>query len=45
MTPLSTLPEQIATRLRRNFLRGVLAPGDSIKERDNGYCQVVYASL
>ncbi len=31
----STLPEQIALRLRRNILRGVLAPGDSIKERDN----------
>ncbi|HKL45776.1 MAG TPA: GntR family transcriptional regulator [Roseovarius sp.] len=35
MTPSSTLPEQIATHLRRNILRGVLAPGDPIKERDN----------
>lgn len=35
MTASSSLPEQIATRLRRNILRGVLAPGDSIKERDN----------
>lgn len=31
----STLPEQIALRLRRDILRGVLAPGDPIKERDN----------
>ena len=29
-----TLPEQIAQRLRREILRGTLAPGDSIKERD-----------
>lgn len=30
-----TLPEQIAHQLRRDILRGVLRPGDSIKERDN----------
>lgn len=30
-----TLPDQIARRLRRDILRGTLAPGDSIKERDN----------
>lgn len=30
-----TLPEQIAQQLRRDILRGTLAPGDSIKERDN----------
>ena len=30
-----TLPEQIAQRLRRDILRGRLAPGDPIKERDN----------
>lgn len=30
-----SLPEQIALRLRRDILRGVLAPGDPIKERDN----------
>ena len=29
-----TLAEQIADRLRRDILRGVLAPGASIKERD-----------
>lgn len=29
------LPEQIAKRLRRDILRGKLAPGDQIKERDN----------
>lgn len=28
------LPEQIATQLRRDILRGKLAPGDSVKERD-----------
>ncbi|MCP1168783.1 GntR family transcriptional regulator [Limimaricola litoreus] len=31
----SPLPEQIALRLRRDILRGTLAPGDPIKERDN----------
>lgn len=30
-----TLPETIAHQMRRNILRGQLAPGDSIKERDN----------
>lgn len=30
-----TLPEQIAQTLRRDILRGKLAPGESIKERDN----------
>jgi len=29
------LAEQIANRLRRDILRGKLAPGDSVKERDN----------
>jgi len=29
-----TLPEQIADRLRRDILRGILAPGAPIKERD-----------
>lgn len=33
--PDSTLPEQIATRLRRDILRGVLAPGTAVKERDH----------
>jgi DNA-binding GntR family transcriptional regulator len=28
------LPEQIANQLRRDILRGKLAPGDSLKERD-----------
>ncbi len=31
----STLPDQIATRLRRDILRGVLAPGTAVKERDH----------
>ncbi|PZX18790.1 GntR family transcriptional regulator [Palleronia aestuarii] len=31
---LSSLPEQIADRLRRDILRGDLAPGAAIKERD-----------
>lgn len=31
----STLPEQIAQQLRRDILRGKLAPGASIKERDS----------
>ncbi|GAD57246.1 GntR family transcriptional regulator [Limimaricola cinnabarinus] len=31
----ATLPEQIALKLRRDILRGTLAPGDPIKERDN----------
>ncbi len=35
MMTASTLPEQIALKLRRDILRGVLAPGDPIKERDN----------
>jgi len=35
MNASPTLPEQIAQRLRRNILRGVLEPGCSIKERDN----------
>lgn len=30
-----TLPEQIATQLRRDILRGKLAAGQTIKERDN----------
>jgi DNA-binding GntR family transcriptional regulator len=30
-----TLAEQIANRLRRDILRGKLAPGTSVKERDN----------
>ncbi len=30
-----TLPETIAHQMRREILRGKLAPGDSIKERDN----------
>lgn len=30
-----TLAEQIATRLRREILRGVLAPGTPVKERDH----------
>lgn len=30
----ATLPEQIADQLRRDILRGTLAPGDPIKERD-----------
>lgn len=30
-----TLPEQIANQLRRDILRGRLAPGAAIKERDN----------
>ena len=30
-----TLPETIAQQLRRDILRGKLAPGESIKERDN----------
>ena len=30
-----TLPEQIARHLRRDILRGKLAPGATIKERDN----------
>ena len=30
-----TLPEQIANRLRREILRGVLAPGTPVKERDH----------
>lgn len=33
--PESTLPEQIATRLRRDILRGDLAPGTAVKERDH----------
>jgi DNA-binding GntR family transcriptional regulator len=32
--PEPTLPEQIANQLRRDILRGTLAPGDSLKERD-----------
>lgn len=31
----TTLPEQIADRLRRDILRGTLAPGTAIKERDH----------
>lgn len=30
-----TLPEQIANQLRRDILRGTLAPGAPVKERDN----------
>ncbi|AUC52071.1 MAG: GntR family transcriptional regulator [Sagittula sp.] len=30
-----TLPEQIANRLRRDILRGVLPPGTAVKERDH----------
>ncbi|ASP21025.1 HTH-type transcriptional repressor RspR [Antarctobacter heliothermus] len=30
-----TLPEQIATRLRRDILRGKLPPGTPVKERDH----------
>jgi DNA-binding GntR family transcriptional regulator len=33
--PDETLPEQIATRLRRDILRGVLPPGTAVKERDH----------
>jgi len=33
--PEKLLPVQIANRLRRDILRGKLAPGASIKERDN----------
>ncbi|ETX12998.1 GntR family transcriptional regulator [Roseivivax halodurans JCM 10272] len=33
--PEPTLPEQIARKLRRDILRGVLAPGAAVKERDN----------
>lgn len=33
--PDETLPDQIANQLRRDILRGVLAPGATIKERDN----------
>jgi DNA-binding GntR family transcriptional regulator len=33
--PDETLPEQIATRLRRDILRGVLLPGTPVKERDH----------
>jgi len=29
-----TLPEQIADSLRRDILRGILVPGDTVKERD-----------
>jgi DNA-binding GntR family transcriptional regulator len=32
--PDQTLPEKIANQLRRDILRGKLAPGDSLKERD-----------
>jgi DNA-binding GntR family transcriptional regulator len=35
MSTDQTLAEQIAHQLRRDILRGKLAPGDSIKERDN----------
>ncbi|MDU8909822.1 GntR family transcriptional regulator [Aestuariicoccus sp. MJ-SS9] len=31
----TTLPDQIAARLRRDILRGRLAPGAPVKERDN----------
>ena len=31
----ATLPEQIAYRLRRDILRGALAAGEAIKDRDN----------
>jgi DNA-binding GntR family transcriptional regulator len=30
-----TLPEKIANQIRRDILRGKLAPGDSLKERDS----------
>ncbi|WP_425100164.1 GntR family transcriptional regulator [Tropicibacter sp. S64] len=33
--PEETLPEQIANQLRRDILRGKLAPGAQVKERDN----------
>lgn len=33
--PTPTLPEQIANQLRRDILRGRLAPGFAVKERDN----------
>lgn len=33
--PDETLPEQIATRLRRDILRGVLPPGTPVKEREH----------
>ncbi|WGW05721.1 GntR family transcriptional regulator [Tropicibacter oceani] len=33
--PEGTLPEQIANQLRRDILRGKLAPGAQVKERDN----------
>lgn len=33
--PDETLPEQIATQLRRDILRGVLPPGTAVKERDH----------
>ncbi|WP_425072849.1 GntR family transcriptional regulator [Sagittula sp. S175] len=33
--PEETLPEQIANRLRRDILRGDLAPGTPVKERDH----------
>ena len=33
--PDETLPEQIATQLRRDILRGDLPPGTAIKERDH----------
>lgn len=33
--PEVTLPEQIANRLRRDILRGELAPGTAVKERDH----------
>lgn len=32
--PDQTLPEQIATQLRRDILRGNLVPGETLKERD-----------
>lgn len=35
MTRDQTLAEQIASRLRRDILRGKLPPGTSVKERDN----------
>lgn len=33
--PNKSLPEQIANRLRRDILRGVLTPGAAVKERDS----------
>ncbi|MFW2542207.1 GntR family transcriptional regulator [Primorskyibacter sp. 2E107] len=33
--PEETLPDQIANQLRRDILRGKLAPGAQVKERDN----------